>query len=274
MLLGIDVSHYDDVTDWPLLARSGVDFAIVKACQGDYYRDDQCKKHLAGAQSVGLRRGIYHWVDPQCSPQRQVSFLLDSTRGLDFEFICLDVEQHAPWLAAYPDKPVSKKARAIPGQKASRIRKQTAPAVKFSPRLISDCAEKVARQLKARTDVPLVIYTRVSFITEYARPMLKWLPDYPLWLAQYPLLPVSKGKLTWENLHEIHPRQNAPILPIGCSKWTFWQWSGDRLRLPGINSCLDLNFFNGSEEEMDDFLQRKQDHPLLAAIEVEAEGAV
>ena len=68
MLLGIDVSHYDDAVDWPLLARSGVAFAIVKASQGDYYRDDQCKKHLAGAQAAGLRRGIYHWVDPQCSP--------------------------------------------------------------------------------------------------------------------------------------------------------------------------------------------------------------
>jgi GH25 family lysozyme M1 (1,4-beta-N-acetylmuramidase) len=132
----------------------------------------------------------------------------------------------------------------------------------------------MARQLKTRVDVPLVIYTRVSFITEYARPMLKWLANYPLWLAQYPLLPVPKGKLTWENLHEIHPRQTAPILPSGCSNWTFWQWSGDRVRLPGVRSCLDLNFFNGSVEELDEFLQPRQDIPLLAAIEVEGGGTI
>jgi GH25 family lysozyme M1 (1,4-beta-N-acetylmuramidase) len=146
--------------------------------------------------------------------------------------------------------------------------------VNFSPRQISDSAEKIAKQLKARVDVPLVIYTRVSFITEYARPMLQWLPDYPLWLAQYPLLPIPKGKLTWENLHEIHPRQTAPLLPSVCSNWTFWQWSGDRLHLPGIRSCLDLNFFNGSFEELDEFLQPKQDFPLLAAFEVEGGGNI
>lgn len=272
MLLGIDVSHYDEVVDWPLLARSGVIFAIVKVSQGDYYRDDKCKNHLAGAQEAGLRRGIYHWVDPQCSPQRQVNFLLETARGMDFEFICLDVEQHAPWMAPYPAKPVTKKAKLKPGQKGNWIRKQTATTVTFSPRQISDCAEKMARDLKARVDVPLVIYTRVSFIIEYARPMLQWLPDHPLWLAQYPLLPVPKGKLSWENLPEIHPRQRAPILPPGCCTWTFWQWSGDRLRLPGTSACLDLNFFNGDKEELDDFLRPRQDHPLLAAIEEKAEG--
>lgn len=269
MLLGIDVSHYDDVVDWPLLARSRVAFAIVKSSQGDYYRDDKCNNHLAGAQSAGLRRGIYHWVDPQCSPLRQVNFLLDATLGLDYEFICLDVEQHAPWLAAYPAKPISRKVMVKPGQKGNWIRKQTAVSVTFPPRQISDCAEKMVRLLKVRVDVPLVIYTRVSFITEYARPMLKWLPDLPLWLAQYPLLPVPKVKLTWENLHEIQPRQAAPLLPFGCSTWTFWQWSGDRLRLPGTKSPLDLNFFNGGSEDLDDFLQPRTDHPIPAAIEVE-----
>jgi GH25 family lysozyme M1 (1,4-beta-N-acetylmuramidase) len=270
MLLGIDVSHYDDAVDWPLLARSGVAFAIVKASQGDYYRDDQCKKHLAGAQAAGLRRGIYHWVDPQCSPQRQVSFLLDAVRGLDFEFICLDVEQHAPWLAAYPAKPVPKKSKVKPGQKGAWIRKQAAPAVSFSSRQISDCAEKMARHLTERVDVPLVIYTRVSFIVEYARPMLQWLPGFPIWLAQYPLLPLPKGKLTWETLPEIHPRQAAPLLPSGCSTWTFWQWSGDRLRLPGVSSCLDLNFFNGSMDDLEAFLHPRPGLRAKAALPLEA----
>ena len=273
MLIGIDVSHYDEAVDWALLARSGVAFAIAKASQGDYYRDDQCKKHLAGAQACGLRTGIYHWVDPQCSPQKQVNFLLETVSTVQYEFICLDVEQHAPWLAAYPAKPVSRKAKLKPGQKGKWTRKQAAPSVNFSPRQISDSAEKMAQLLRSRVDVPLVIYTRVSFIVEYARPMLTWLKTYPLWLAQYPLLPVPKSKLTWENLHEVHPRMASPLLPTGCSDWTFWQWSGDRLRLPGVSSCLDLNFFNGNAEDMDRFLRPKQDSISCAAVAAEA-GAV
>lgn len=268
MLLGIDVSHYDDRVDWPLLSKAGVAFVIAKSTQGDYYRDDRCQDHLQGAHAAGLRRGIYHWVDPQCHPLRQVNFLLDAARELDCEFICLDVEQHAPWLAPYPVKAVPKKGRSIPGQKASRMTRQTSAAVTFSPRQISECPEKMVRFLKVRTDLPLVIYTRVSFINEYARPMLQWIPEYPLWLAQYPLLPVIQGKLTWENLHQIHPRQNTPVLPAGCNTWTFWQWSGDRLRLPGVNSCLDLNFFNGDIAGLEQFLQPRADFAKLPELEV------
>ena len=265
MMLGIDVSHYDDKVDWSLLAGSGVAFAIAKVSQGDYYRDDKCKLHLAGAGAAGMHAGIYHWVDPQCSAQRQVNFLLESAHGLNYQLICLDVEQHAPWLVAYPAKPLPKKARGKPGQKNKWIRKQAAVSVNFSPRQISDCAEKMAQLLQARAELPLVIYTRVSFIVEYARPMLAWLKDYPLWLAQYPLLPMPSGKLTWETLNQVYPRQSAPLLPAGCSQWTFWQWSGDRLRLPGVSSCVDLNFFNGSAAELDAFLGKRQAEFAYAA---------
>ena len=114
----------------------------------------------------------------------------------------------------------------------------------------------MAGLLSERQKKPVVIYTRVSFIVEYARPMLSWLKEYPLWLAQYPLLPLPQGRLTWENLQQVHPRQAGPLLPAGCPSWTFWQWSGDRLKLPGVSSCVDLNFFNGSNADLDAFLGR------------------
>ncbi len=272
MLLGIDVSHYDDSVDWPLLASSGVAFAIAKASQGDYYRDDRCNDHLAGAQAYGLRTGIYHWVDPQCSPHKQVNFLLDIASSLHYEFVCLDVEQHAPWLAAFPQKTVPKKLMGKTVKKKAGLKKQVAPSVNYSPRQISDCAEKMAQLLRSRLDVPLVIYTRVSFIVEYARPMLTWIKGYPLWLAQYPLLPVPKSKLTWENLHEVHPRLTGPMLPAGCSNWTFWQWSGDRLRLPGVSSCLDLNFYNGNAQDFDRLLNAGSGAVTKATAFCEAEA--
>ena len=254
MLTGVDVSHYDERVDWMKLAQGGVRFAIAKLSQGDYYRDDKCRDHLAGAAAAGMRTGIYHWVDPQCSPQRQVPFLMECAQGLDYRFICLDVEQHAPWLAAYPAKLLPKKAQGKPGSKSGWMRKQAAVSVNFSARQISDCAERMARLIKAQSSLPLVIYTRVSFIMEYARPILEWIRDYPLWLAQYPLLPAPAARLTWENLNQVYPRQSAPLLPQGCTGWAFWQWSGDRLRLPGVSSCVDLNFFNGDTADLDAFL--------------------
>jgi len=254
MLTGVDVSHYDERVDWMKLAQGGVHFAIAKLSQGDYYRDDKCREHLAGAAAAGMRTGVYHWFDPQISPQRQVNFLLECAQGLDHRFICLDVEQHAPWLAAYPAKPLPKKAQGKPGGRNSWMRRQAAVSVNFSARQISDCAERMSRLIKAQNDLPLVIYTRVSFIMEYARPMLEWIKDYPIWLAQYPLLPTPSSHLTWETLNQVYPRQSAPMLPQGCPNWTFWQWSGDRLKLPGMSSCADLNFFNGSNADLDVFL--------------------
>lgn len=250
MMLGIDVSHYDEQVDWPVLARGGVAFTIAKLSQGDYYRDPDCRQHLEQAGQAGLRTALYHWVDPQVSPQRQAGFIHECADGLQTGFLCLDVEQHAPWLAAYPANP-PKYGRGKPGSKAARVRKQQAVSVNFSPRQISDCARRLAELAREATGLPVVIYTRVSFIIEYARPMLEWIADYPLWLAQYPLLAAPEGHLTWETLPRIYPRASAPLLPAGCSTWDFWQWSGDRLRLPGMRSCADLNFYNGGVAELD-----------------------
>ncbi len=237
MLLGLDVSHYDEQVDWARAAAAGAGFAIAKLSQGDYYRDNRCASHLAGALAAGLRTGVYHWVDPECNPKKQAAFFCQCAAGLKFHFICLDVEQHAPW-------PLKRR-----GEASGRAK----PA-SYSPRVISESARDLAALLAENPGLPLVIYTRVSFIVEYARPMLDWLPSYPIWLAQYPLLPAPQGKLTWENLSQVYPRVAAPLLPQGCPAWTFWQWSGDRLRLPGMSSAVDLNFFNGDRKDMDTFL--------------------
>lgn len=237
MLLGLDVSHYDEQVDWARAAAAGAGFAIAKLSQGDYYRDDRCADHLAGAQAAGLRTGVYHWLDPDCAPKKQADFLRQCAAGLKFHFICLDVEQHTPW-------PLKKR-----GEVAGKTK-----TASYSARVISECARELAALLAGSLTLPVVIYTRVSFIVEYARPMLDWLPAYPLWLAQYPLLPTPPGKLTWATLSQVYPRVAAPLLPQGCPQWTFWQWSGDRLRLPGLSSALDLNFFNGDKKALDAFL--------------------
>jgi len=242
VLLGLDVSHYDEQVDWEQVATSGAGFTIAKLSQGDYYRDDHCASHLTGALAVGMRAGVYHWVDPECSPKKQAAFFRQCANGLTFHFVCLDVEQHAPW-------PLKKRGDA-PGR--------SKPA-NYSPREISESARELAALLAESPGLPLVVYTRVSFIVEYARPMLDWLPSYPIWLAQYPLLPTPPAKLTWENICQVFPRITSPLLPHGCPHWTFWQWSGDRLRLPGMSSAVDLNFFNGDRKQLDAFLgvQRK-----------------
>lgn len=239
---GVDVSRYDEQVDWPLLAANGVDFAIVKISQGDYNRDPLAASHLTGAAQAGLVTGIYHWCDPIESDASQLEYLLQMAAGLPYRLVCLDVEQY--W-ADWADWPKPRRGKKNKGR--------------LSPERISRCARNLLEGLQKRlpSGMPVVIYTRASFIHEYARPMLEWLPQVPLWLAQYPLLRGNGPAIQWSDLNRLLNTTFRPTLPRGCERWTFWQWSGDRFRLPGISSHPDLNVFAGSRAELEQFAPEK-----------------
>ncbi|MGC8857172.1 MAG: GH25 family lysozyme [Anaerolineae bacterium] len=61
-----------------------------------------------------------------------------------------------------------------------------------------------------------------------------WVKDYPLWIAQYP------GTYT--------PGMQ-PALPKGWLNWAFWQYS-ETGQVKGIKTNVDLNFFNGSLDDL------------------------
>ena len=58
---GVDVSSYQGVIDWPVLAGSGISFAYIKATEGSGDQDEFFARNLAGAGEAGLRAGAYHF---------------------------------------------------------------------------------------------------------------------------------------------------------------------------------------------------------------------
>jgi len=227
--LGVDVSRWQRTIDWKTLRTVGVSFAIIKASQGVTISDGLLHAHFSGARQAGLVTGVFHWVDPTLPPTAQVDHFLKTCQGLDFDFAALDVEQH--W-QSWQEWARNQIVQRVPPERISRAAHEAAVAV------------------RAATDKPVVIYTRPSFVQEYAQPMLAWLPEWPLWLAYYPY-PAGKVWTNWENLVNKHlPRIPGPKLPPGCSNWRFWQFSGDKFVLPGAVSPLDLNYFNGDEAEL------------------------
>ena len=76
-----------------------------------------------------------------------------------------------------------------------------------------------------------IIYTGLGFMGEIGNPAQ--FAAYPLWCAQY------NGR-----------SQPSPVPPWAAGGWTFWQWSGDQLRVPGVATVCDLNWFNGSLDEL------------------------
>lgn len=59
-----------------------------------------------------------------------------------------------------------------------------------------------------------------------------WTKDYVLWIANYEV--------------------SEPYLPKGWLKWTFWQYT-DKGRISGINTNVDLDWFNGTVAQLYQF---------------------
>lgn len=62
MRKGIDISGYNEVTDYSKIKADGVQFAILKIIRKDLLEDKLFMKHLAGCRSVGIPiQGVYNY---------------------------------------------------------------------------------------------------------------------------------------------------------------------------------------------------------------------
>jgi GH25 family lysozyme M1 (1,4-beta-N-acetylmuramidase) len=232
MILGIDVSRWQSTVNWETIKAAGVEFAFIKATQGNYLVDAKMKTHVDGAQKAGLIVGLYHWCDPLVKADVQAKFFLDNTKGIDYRFVSADVEQQWGDWKEWSEGRVSKI---------------------LSPDQISNNARDILGYWESRMSVKRVVYTRASFINSYAKPAQKWLKEYPLWLAHYPYK-AGNVRTSWADLQVTYkPSIPGPNLPTGCPNWTFWQFSGDKFILPGIESTLDVNYFNGNLSQLREF---------------------
>ena len=81
--LAIDISHWRTV-DWGQIPEE-VKLVMIKATEGDYYRDDMLEAHVEGALGAGKIVGLYHFYRTAISgrkvkPAAQAEFFLEHTR--------------------------------------------------------------------------------------------------------------------------------------------------------------------------------------------------
>ncbi len=69
---GIDVSHHQDVIDWPAVAAAGNEFVFAKATEGRSFVDPLYAINKAGAEAVGMLFGAYHFAQPDDGPNDPV----------------------------------------------------------------------------------------------------------------------------------------------------------------------------------------------------------
>lgn len=104
------------------------------------------------------------------------------------------------------------------------------------------------------------LYTGGWFVDSYSPEMKNWIYKYPLWWAYYVYIKDSV-QLEWNQLASYYPLTTPKNVPPdatgqGTAKLNLWQWSGDRLKLPGMYAdaamtkriAADVNFYMGDEK--------------------------
>lgn len=256
---GIDISKYDTVK-WEEL-RGKVDFVIAKmgGSEDGLYEDVKFSSHIEGAYNIGAIPMAYWFVAPR---------------------FWLEQMQTAPGIEQMPDDkhPILQRIMNSLRNKAvyalffdvedfsltTKAGNVTDFWLKF---YISDLIERLRRQMAKGNMKPikLGVYSRRTFIDQYAKSLDIWLgtqPDLAIWCANW----AGSGSITGtidvlkaDKLTDGHSPRSFGWSPDRPKTWTFWQYSGDSGRVRVCTSILssagspravDLNFFNGTPEEL------------------------
>lgn len=119
----------------------------------------------------------------------------------------------------------------------------------YPPLTYAQQVDICTRRLKA--EIPTILYSG-SWFKDY----LSYWPAYVEdWWARYPgyLYPAESQHITWEELIEKLDNLlwNPGVTPNGCR---MWQCTADRYYLPGCSTKLDINIWNGTRQELVDFV--------------------
>ncbi len=80
---GVDVSHYQGVINWQVLADQDIQFAFIKATEGSTYVDPRFAENWAQAQRSGLRVGAYHFFSFDTSGAAQAENFISRVKAWD-----------------------------------------------------------------------------------------------------------------------------------------------------------------------------------------------
>lgn len=90
---GIDISTHNGSIDFNAVKNSGVEVVIIKATEGVDFVDSYVNQHYAGASSVGLNIGFYHFMSEKTDPRRQAEDFYNCIKDKSYNVLpCLDIE--------------------------------------------------------------------------------------------------------------------------------------------------------------------------------------
>lgn len=151
---GVDISNWQPNINYQALKNAGVEIAIIKATEANYYKDPYMEKHYNGCKSVGIKVGFYHFFRCNVDAKAQAQYFVNYIQGKSYDVkLVLDIE-------------------STEGQSKSTI---------------TNMARTFLEEVQRLTGTQPMIYTYTSFANSCLDGSLS---VYPKWMAQYsPLNP-------------------------------------------------------------------------------------
>lgn len=219
-LHGIDMAVYQNGID---LAALSLDFVFIKATEGTGYINPIFRKYANQALTLGLKLGLYHFVDTRFSAEEQADFFVQQVG---------DYIGQAALMLDWENNEINDQNNLSAG---------TAFAKRFLDRVYQ------------QTGVKPLIYMSRSVVHSY-----DWTPvaeaDYGLWCAQYPYKYYDEKQGV--NGPIINPDRISYLNhgPNDFGAWgsnlTMYQYTSTG-KLSGWNGFLDLNVFYGNKGNWD-----------------------
>lgn len=102
---GVDLSSYQGVVDWDVLAKQNIAFAFIKATEGSTHVDPNYQYNIENAQKTHLRVGSYHFFSFESSGFRQAdNFIAHVAKTENMLPPVVDIEFYADYKSNPPDK--------------------------------------------------------------------------------------------------------------------------------------------------------------------------
>jgi hypothetical protein len=252
--LGFDGSHWTEV-DWDILAAN-VDFVIWKCSEGTGFEDTTFAPACQAAYDCDIPFAAYHY------------FRIDSYLGLPFPSNDEIIDKYWPRPAA--DQQLQNMIHSLANKAVNGLYIDIEATRELDSGNVINAlwASKAAKIFVGRAwdwwktahpNKPFGIYTSNGYISSYAPDMANWAGGYDNWVAQWAVYPANTTTITWAQAKASYmPADTARPKPFGTGTCYLWQYTGDRLVLPGIYTTdgrhlprtCDLNLFMGSKAAM------------------------
>ncbi len=200
--IGIDVSHHQKEINWGAVRSiqypKPIKFVIMKATEGQTFKDKRFEENWAKAQEFGLIRGAYHFYRPDADPYEQAKNYINQVGYLRHHDMIPVIDLEKP---------------------CSSCSDLMGPHYNYMKDL-----KIFVQQIKNHYGTQVLFYSGNNYYYDYIK---GYFPDDYFWLARY--------------------SSNYKPHDLGAET-VGWQFT-DRMKLSGISTSVDTNFFLASQFE-------------------------